>query len=410
MNIFDENQAIIQKLTGNKEYFSNLYNSREYFIDCSTLDGRLDAYRKCDILRTVLGKSASNIANLKVWALDEDGRQVKTRKANEVIRKLMRPNPKEDFKRWFKKLDSQVKLHGKSYVRKVYSAVFDEYNYYIIPYQYVTEFYDNTTNSLFEKQVQFYQINDGTTSYQLQPSEVHIFYDVVLDLSSRYPTMYGGSRTQSLSEVISTYVIIWEALTEMYGNRGALNLISMGVNTPQMAGLPAIKNEKEDIIKRLSRRFGLRRTQDKNAVISTDAKVSPLNAKMSEMEFVSIIVECKKAIGAAYDVPAPLLDIESSRYKNMTEAIKNAYTNGAIPTAEYFFSEWLQMIGETALPFELKADYSHLEFYQEARKEESIAFQQMANAVIPLYNTVTNAQTDERLITRDEARLKLDME
>jgi hypothetical protein len=67
------------------------------------------------------------------------------------------------------------------------------------------------------------------------------------------------------------------------------------------------------------------------------------------------------------------------------------------------------MIGELYLPFELKADYSHLDFYQEARKEESIAFQQMANAVKPLYETI-DPQTGQRLITREEARLKLDLE
>lgn len=60
------------------------------------------------------------------------------------------------------------------------------------------------------------------------------------------------------------------------------------------------------------------------------------------------------------------------------------------------------MVGEVSLPFELKADYSHLDFYQEARKEESIAFQQMAGAVVPLVNN--------GLITRSEARLKLDLE
>ena len=114
-----------------------------------------------------------------------------------------------------------------------------------------------------------------------------------------------------------------------------------------------------------------------------------------------------KAIGAAYDIPAPLLDIESSRYKNMTESIKNLYTNASIPTAEYFFSEWLQMIGEFNLSFELKADYSHLDFYQEAKKEEAVAFQQMANAVFTLSGVVIEG---DAVITNSEARLKLDLE
>jgi hypothetical protein len=125
------------------------------------------------------------------------------------------------------------------------------------------------------------------------------------------------------------------------------------------------------------------------------------------MEFVNIIIECKKAVGSAYGVPAPLLDIESSRYKNMTESIKNLYTNTAIPTTEYFFSEWLQMIGELYLPFELKADYSHLDFYQEGKREEAIAFQQMANAIATLANVLLE---EKPVISNTEARIKLDLE
>ena len=233
-----------------------------------------------------------------------------------------------------------------------------------------------------------------------------MFYDISL-APDRDGHMFGGSRFQSLSEVISTYVVIWEALTEMYANRGALNLISMGVKDAGMMALSSLKSEKESLLKRLSERFGLRRGQSKNVVLSTDAKVNSLTAKMSEMQFTEIIIECKKAIGSAFDIPAPLLDIESSRYKNMTEAIKNLYTNGAIPTAEYFFSEWLQMVGEISLPFELKADYSHLEFYQQGKKEEGIAFQQMAGAISTLSNTLIE---NKPVISNSEARIKLDLE
>ncbi len=383
------------------QLLQQLSADKSYFIDCATVNGRNNAYKKCDVLRTVIGKSSQAIANLKVWALNEDGSQNKSAEAKEIIAKLMRPNPKEDFKRWFKKLDSQTKLHGKAYVHKFYSSTFKDTFYYIIPYEYVTPYYKTETDALFERKVDFYQINDNTKSYKLMPDEVHEFYDISLAPDKEY-RMFGGSRLQSLSDVISTYVVLWEVLTEMYGNRGALNIISMGVTNPQMAGLPSLRSEKEDFLKRLAGRFGIRRNQDKNVVISTDAKVHPLTAKMSEMEFEKIIMECKKSIGAAYDVPAPLLDIESSRYKNMTEAIKNLYTNAAIPTAEYFFSEWLQMIGKVKLSFELKADYSHLDFYQEAKKEEAIAFQQMAGAVVPL--------VDAGLITREEARIKLDLD
>lgn len=390
-----------------KRIIESRMRSSEYYIDCSTTQGRIKAYKKCDVLRTVIGKSSSSIANLKVWALDEDGKQIKTQQAQRIIEKLKRPNPKEDFKRWFKKLDVQCKLHGKAYVHKVYSSVFNEWNYYIIPYQFVTPQYETRNDMLFERVVKEYLINDGTQAYALKPSDVHVFNDVSLDTDFCNYSIFGGSRLVSLSDVITTYVVIWEVLSEMYANRGALNIISMGVNNPQMAALPALKTEKESVLKRLSERFGLRRNQDKNVLVSTDAKVYPITAKMSDMQFEQMIIECKKAIGSAYDIPAPLLDIESSRYKNMTESIKNLYTNASIPTAEYFFSEWLQMIGEYSLPFELKADYSHLDFYQEAKKEEAVAFQQMAGAV----STLSGVVIDEKpVLTNSEARLKLDLE
>jgi len=407
INVVDTSHEGIIGLTDTAKALlsSDFYNS-DYFIDCSTVSGRLKAYKKCDVVRTVIGKSSAAIANLKVWALDENGKQVITPQARRIIAKLMRPNPKEDFKRFFKKLDAQCKLHGKAYVHKEYSRLFKEYNYYIIPFEYVTEQFALKTDSLYERVVDRYLVNDGTNSYSYTNDEVHVFYDISL-APDKDGHMFGGSRFQSLSEVISTYVVIWEALTEMYANRGALNLISMGVKDAGMMALSSLKSEKESLLKRLSERFGLRRGQSKNVVLSTDAKVNSLTAKMSEMQFTEIIIECKKAIGSAFDIPAPLLDIESSRYKNMTEAIKNLYTNGAIPTAEYFFSEWLQMVGEISLPFELKADYSHLEFYQQGRKEEGIAFQQMASAISTLSNTLIE---NKPVISNSEARIKLDLE
>lgn len=373
---------------------------KQYYIDCSTTAGRNNAYKKCDVVRSVLGKSSGFIANLRVWALDEDGRQVKTRQAQRIIQKLNRPNPYEDFKRWFRKLDAQCKLHGHAYVHKQYSKAFNEYDYYIIPYEFVTEDWDINVNLLYDRKVKGYWINDSTKSFYLKPEDVHIFYDVSLDMSGCY-RMLGGSRLQSLSEVISTYVTLWEVLTELYGDSGARNLISMGVNNPQMMAMPKLKTEKEDIYKKL-KKFGGRRKQDKNAIISTDAKVHQLTSKMSDMEFANTIKDCKKSIANAYEIPAELLGIESSRFKTVPEARKEAYTQSAIPTAEYYFSEWLQMVGETNLPFELKADYSHLDFYQEAKLQEAVAYQQMSGAVVPL---VSN-----NIISVDEARVKLDLE
>jgi hypothetical protein len=176
----------------------------------------------------------------------------------------------------------------------------------------------------------------------------------------------------------------------------------MGANNSAMMAMPRLDKEKKELIAQTDNAHGTRRGQSKNWVVSTDAKVSALAAKMSDMGFAETIKDCKKAICNAYEIPAELFGIESSRFKTIPEARKEAYTQSAIPSIEYYFSEWLQMIGETNLPFTLNADYSHLDFYQEAKLQEAVASQQMSGAVVPL---VANS-----IISVEEARVKLDQE
>ncbi|MFZ4798262.1 MAG: phage portal protein [Bacteroidia bacterium] len=408
MNIFQQDiitteNGVIGFSSAFKKALKNEMSNNEYFIDCSTVSGQLKAYRKCDVVRSVLGKSSSFIANLKVWALDPDtGVQVKTALAKQEISKLNHPNPKEDRKIFFKKLDQQVKLHGRCYVRKVKSGK-EEY-YYVIPRQFVTIEWESKVDENYERIVKKYWINDGVKSYALLPNQIHVYKDVALEDDGF--TMYGASRLESLSDVISTYVILWEVLTGMYGDRGALNIISMGVRDAGMMSLNNLKSEKESLLKRLSERYGIRKGQSKNVLISTDAKVSPLTAKMSDMMFADTIKDCKKSIANAYEIPPELLGIESSRFKTVPEARKEAYTQSAITSFEYYISEWNIMRGNMNLPFDICPDYSHLDFYQEAQLQKAVAFQQMTNAIAAISDKTIEGKP---IMTWEQAQIQLDL-
>lgn len=379
-----------------------LFGKSEYHIDCSTVSGQLKAYQKCDVVRSVLGKSSSFIANLKVWALNDDGSESTSALAKKEIQKLNNPNPKENRTIFFKKLDQQVKLHGKCYVRIV--KVGKEEYYYVIPFHYVTPEYDLTVSSTFDRNVKRYLINDGVKSYWLNSNEVHVFYDVTL--TGDMYSMYGASRLESLSEVISTYVTLWEVLTEMYGDRGALNIISMGINNPQMMQLPQTQKATDTFLERLKTKFGTRRGQNKNIVTSLDAKVNPISAKMADMMFAETIKDCKRSIAIAYEIPPELLGIESSRFKTVPEARKEAYTQSAITSFEYYISEWNIMRGNQELPFTISPDYSHLDFYQDAQLQKAIAFGQMANSLAGLAEKTIEGKP---IITWDQAQIMLDL-
>jgi phage portal protein BeeE len=403
MNIFTNDIITTENgVVSFTQKYKELFNKTPYFIDCSTINGRMDAYRKCDVVRSVLGKSSSFIANLKIWALNDDGSENTSRLAKQELAKLNRPNPKEDRKIFFKKLDQQIKLHGVAYTRTVKSNG-EEY-YYVIPRQYLTIEWDLDVSANFDRIPKRYIVNDGVKSYDLKPEEVHVWHDVTMT-NDGY-TMYGASRLESLSEVISTYVVIWEVLTEMYGDRGALNIISMGINDPKIMSLPQTEKEKDSFYDKLKKKFGIRRNQDHNIVTQFDAKVNPISAKMADMMFAETIKDCKRSIANAYEIPPELLGIESSRFKTVPEARKEAYTQSAITSMEYYISEWLIMRGIVDLPFTIAPDYSHLDFYQDAQLQKAIAFGQMANSLAAIADKTIEGKP---IITWEQAQIMLDL-
>lgn len=384
------------------ERYKELLNKTPYYIDCSTVQGQLKAYQKCDVVRSLIGKSSQFIANLNIWALNPDGSENLSALAKREIDKLNQPNPEEDRIVFFQKHDHQIKLHGKCHVRRVKSGS-EEY-YYVIPHEFIEAEYDIDVTLNFERKVKQYRINDGVRSYYLQPNEVYVFYDIVLSRDTY--TMYGGSRLESLSEPISTYVVMWEVLTEMMGDRGALNIISLGVNDPKMMALSAFEDEKNSFSSWFKKKFGTRRGQNKNMVTSLDAKVSPISAKLSDMQIEQTMKDCKKTICNGFDYPAELLGVDSARFKVLPEAIKIAYTQGAVTSFERVLSQWMAMRGVRNSGFKICADYSHLEFYQDAKLQEAIAKQQILNGIVATSDKLIEGKP---IITWEQAQIMLDL-
>jgi len=350
----------------------------KYMIDCSTVTGRQDAYKKCDIVRSVLGKSSSAIANLRIKVTDKQGNTVDKPEAVKIMAKINKPNGKEDFKRFFRKLDLYCKLHGKAFVRIVDNGKLG-IDYYVVPNEFVHIFYTNKTDLYFERKVDRYEIRTGVDVVILGADEMHVFYDGTLSATGY--EIFGASRLESLSEPVSAYATIFQVLTELFGSGGAENIIAMGAKDHTMLTSSASKDEKEDILAKLRVKYGKRRGQNRNLVLSGEAKVHPLTAKIVDMDIPNAIKQAIKAVYSAYEWPAELASIDTSRYKTMPEARKEAYTQSAVPSLEYYFSEWLNMVGMPNADFVLRADYSHLDFYQESKKEKAVAFSQLAQVM-----------------------------
>lgn len=393
-------QAIGETGTNNLSDFLDYSANTDYYINCSSVGGQIEAYKECEIVQSVISRHAESISNLKIWALDENNRVVDNAQTKKIIAKLNKPNPKQDFRMFFTILETYRKLHGKAYIQIVKSKLFPgQEDYYIIPNGLIQEEWDNSYDSTYNRKIKSYRIYTGVDQKLLMPDEVYVIYDNVLEFDGDRTN--GASKLRSLSEVISTVVTLWEVRTELIANSGARNIISMGAKDVDMLISPFLKEEKRSIDKEM-KRYGNRRSQINNLFVSTDAKVSSLTAKISEMDLPQTLKDGIKAICNAYSCPPMLIGVEDSRFKTLPEARKEFYTQAVIPSLNYLFEAFLNMMGEKTDKWHLDVDYSHLDFYQEAKKEEAIAYQQMSGAVVPL---VTNG-----IMSIQEARVKLNLE
>lgn len=369
-----------------------------YFIDCSTLEGQKDAYERCDIVSSLVHRRAESIANLKIKAIDyETNQQVSNNDTKKVLKKLRRPNEFEDFKLFFGKLDKYCSIHGHAFVRKAPSG-----NRYVIPNEFVTIIYDTASDVLFNRKIKNFLVQDGVSQKEYTPDEIFIFHDNIMSDKDEY--MLGGSRLASLSNVISTYVVAWEVRCELFANGGAKSIISLGVEDR------VVFNNMDDEVLKLQdsfKKYGLRKGLWKFLIIKSKASVQKLTSPLSEFEFNQTLNDCKIACCNAFSCPPILFGVEQARYKATTEAEKEYYRQSAIPIAEYYFQQWLQMEGEKSLSFELVPDYSHLEFYQEAKLQEGIAKSQIATAITALMGIpATNGKI---VLSAEEARTWLDL-
>lgn len=375
--------------------FARLVSGDNYFIDCSTLEGQKQAYEKCDIAASLINRRAESIANLKIKAVDIDtGLRVSTPETKRVLKKLRRPNEFEDFKLFFGKLDKYCSLHGRAFVRKAASG-----NRYIIPNEFVEIIYKTSSDLLYNREIDHFLVMQGNGQKRYEADEIFIFHDNIMYDKDDY--VLGGSRLASLSNVITTYVVAWEVRSELYANGGAKSIISMGANDPQV-----LMNIDSDVVKLQDafKKYGLRKGFWKFLIVKTQATVQKLTSPMSEFEFNQTINDCKIACCNAFSCPPVLFGVEQARYKATTEAEKEYYRQSAMPVADYYFQQWMQMEGLTDVSFDLEPDYSHLEFYQEAKLQEGIAKSQIAAAITSLMGI-----EGKEVMTVDEARTWLDL-
>ena len=382
----ENNNVLVRDLLENVETFNKVE------INTKTSQGQFDAFNKSSVVQTAIRKRSDAFSHLEIWAKDDNGKKIIN---NGVVKNdlklLSQPNEYQNFNCFNNHVESQVCIYGICYVYKSKIIGINKFNYYIIPFDMVSPVYSNTYNSIFEKEILYYNINTGSGVLRLETDDVFIYRD---NWYKNRQGTFGLSRLYSLSEPISTLLSIGETITQLIVDGGARGIIGQGAKDIDTYSAPFLTREKIELQKALKEYGGLR-GKFKYIITKGAASYIPITSKIVDMQLPELLMSAKISVFEQYGLPN-IFAAEETRYKSLPEARKEFYTGTIIPEATKRFSDFCKMMSITNRDWEYKPDWSHLDFYQEDLKESAIALQQVSGAITPL--------VDKGIITIEQAK------
>lgn len=362
-------------------------------IDTSSVAGQAKAYAKCPVLMSIILKKVSAIQNARLMAVDRDNNEVVKLKELELF---SRPNNAQDIKEFIGSIELMMSVFGKAYIIKQDIVGFDgSFELYVIPNTCVTEnrFVDRGLSFYPDADIKDYTINICGSQANIDKDHVFIIKDKAYDLNA-----YGGSasRLEALKHPINTFVSSYDAVHELMVNRGMLAIISLTTGSQDLikdAVMPEVKSDKEAVQQALSK-YGVLSGKLKYAVTALKAAVTPVSSTITDLGLTDVQRACKKDIADMYHVPSVLLDVEGSTYANAKEAKTILYNDAIIPDASNIFSVLNKIYGFSN--FQIMPYYDHLEFFQEAKRQQAAGMTNLVSALTNAVNSGLLSQTEAR--------------
>ena len=392
MNIFEPILTLFSK----KNHFNekDLYHMIRSFcvkVDTSTVEGQEEAYRKSSVVQSVIRMRANAHSNLKVWAVDDDGNEIKNPTVKSDLKLLEQFNPYENFRKFNHHLMSVLGIFGVAYIYKMKIIGTDKFDSYIIPNYLINPIYEIGFDKMFQRKVLQYDISLGGQILHLSPDDVFIITDKNLRFDG-----YGvsNSRLVGLKEPISTLLAIGQFSTQLISDGGARGILSLGAKDVDLYSSPFLSSEVNTTQESLQKYGGLE-NQFKYIVVRSAASYVPMTSKIADMQLPELGMDAKLAIYEAYGIPNAFA-IHESRFKVLPEARKELYTSTTIPEGEDIYADLIKLKQIPERPWKYTPDWSHMDFFQEGLKDSAVAFQQASGAVMPL--------VDAGIITVEEAK------
>ena len=224
------------------------------------------------------------------------------------------------------------------------------------------------------------RVTGEITKYEYQPADRSIKITVQGDelknvlqirntvITDNLPVNIGMSRLQPMKDVVESSKEKFIADTSMVKNGGVKGMISNDSEIPLLEPDRLKQQTAFDANTQGAEKFG------GLYVTANKVKYIPFGASISDLKILEGIVENLRRLASAYHLSSVLFnDVSNSKFDNMEEAIKQAYINCYIPTAEKIYTPifaWLSdLLGVDEIP---SVDKTRIEVIKASTNEAAL--------------------------------------
>lgn len=370
-----------------------LFGGRTGTIDCSTLAGQMLAMTRCSVLSSVIIKKVNAIKNANFWMKDANGNDVLKPKE---LERMLRPNPLQTLRDFMGQVEYYMQVHGQAFICRIASeGMPGDFDIYTLPNNSVHKITSLNAGRLpFDPDydVISYRVSIGGTILTIDRDDVFIIRDLVGNAGGNTGS---NSRMVPLQNSINTFVASYESVQELMVNRGMLGIISLTSDDDILKNqnIPTTKEELKTLREAI-KHYGTMSDQMKHMVTPFRASYTPVSSNIVDLGLTDVQRNCRKDIADQYQVPSVLLDVENTPYANTSEAKKILYNDAIIPEAEHIMDTLNRIYGYE--DFRVAATYDHLEFYQEAKRQQAAGVSAFSAQLIRMMEAGILSQNEVR--------------
>lgn len=397
--------SLIQTINGQVQLSSGLsfITSDVTEVNTSTIYGQIEAYTKCSVVQDAIELKASLHSTLKIAAIDDSGKWLGGNQGTQAQKSIIKAdmakinyyNTEQSALLFQHQLKTMLHIFGICYIQILRPIGFKDYQYYIIPNDIITPVYgvkpsyDAEFNAIPEK----YNVTLPSGTLELTPDEVFIIRDRMQGFGVDRSHL---SRLVALKEPISAILSANQMFTQLIADGGARGGIGLGAKDAEMSML---LNEDKRLMQKELKEYGKLRGQLKYIVTKGALSYTPFTSSIADMQLPENLLAKKVDIYRAFGIPTAFA-VNEARFQVVPEARKEIFNASVTPEGKCIYDSIIKMKGIPTRDWEYTADDSHHDFYQQSLKDSSIAFQQAANALVPL--------RDNGIITEQQATDYLD--